>query len=155
MLPHQVCAAFWSFELVQCVWRVKSVFSKADCLFSSVLVFLHSHLLLCLPVLDSRQVSGSLSWLTPRFSCIPATLRAHAHIRAPSPASLLALPSLFVPLSVSGMWIICTASLPSCAWDWILLPSVQMGFFYTHCSRLCACVLLVWLPKCHSAPKLA
>ena len=82
----------------------------------------------------------------------------HTHAQSPClivlATSLLALASLFVPLSVSGMWIICTASLPSCVWDWFLLSLEQMNFC-THCSCLCACVLLVGLPKCHSVKKLA
>lgn len=45
----------------------QSVFGEADCLFCSVPVFLHSHLLFCLPVFDSRQVSGLLCWLTASF----------------------------------------------------------------------------------------
>lgn len=137
------------------------VFTESNCLVCSVPVFLHSHLLLCLPILDSRQVHfAGWQWAflqpspcIPAFPPQPSLRHTHSHTQVPLcpyTSLLAALPSLFVPLSVSGKWIICTASLPSCASGWILLLLGVNGFLRTHCSLLRACVLLVWLLKCHA-----
>lgn len=146
----------------------QSIYSEADCLLCSVLVFLHSHLLFCLPVFDSRQVSASLCQAHSELSAaltIPApscdTLchsqthaRARTHTHSPLPHCTLYLPA-------SAAQFICPAV---CVGDVNYLycqpPLLRLrlsspflganGFFCTHCSCLCACVLLVWLPKCHS-----
>lgn len=104
--------------LVSSLWSMcskcnRTVFSEVDCLLFSVLVFLHSHLLFCLPVFDSRQVSASFCWLIGSFlQPYPSPLPPQTHTAIGRltlhnlPASLylpLALPCLFVPLSVSGM----------------------------------------------------
>lgn len=47
--------------------------SRLTCVFCSVLVFPPSHLLYCLPVFDSRQVTASLCWLAVSF--VPSSPR--------------------------------------------------------------------------------
>lgn len=81
------------------LWSMCRMCNRSDCLLCSVPVLLHSHLLSCLPVFDSRQVSASLCWLTVSFLQHPCSLptqsRQTQHMRYTIPSSL------FLPASTA------------------------------------------------------
>lgn len=147
----------------------QSVFGETDCLFCSVPVFLHSHLLFCLPVFDSRQVTlpahSELSAALTLHSCFPPPT-SKTHTLTHTITYKIPLPHCTLYLPASAAQFICPAVyVGDVNYLYCQPPLLRLrpnspflganGFFCTHCSCLCACVLLVWLPKCHSVQKLA
>lgn len=130
--------------------------TEAHCLLCSVPVFLHSHLLFCLPVFNSRQVSASFCWLIVSFlQPYPSPLppQTHTAIGGLACTHITQSPCLIVPPSRAALFICPTVCVGDVNYLYCEPPLLHLtlnspllganGFFCTHCSCLCACVLLV------------